>query len=228
MVQPIFPEPIQVTRSVSQCPYDVRLAFVKKVLVSFCLVHLPLVLAASQAKPFIEAPTALVFFGVAILALTLSRRLFVRGPVESACSLFGLITVLILEFDLASSAQVHGVPVVLAASLSVVMLFYTLTCGRDFSFVGFVVVSMLAQTILAIVLDFFGMVPNLMMAPALLASLAMVSFISFDLAMIMKRRRPDEPVSSVADFYRDLLNFLTYPARVYDHWRKYRFDPRHG
>ena len=44
----------------------------------------------------------------------------------------------------------------------------------------------------------------------------------YDLASILKRRRPNEILMAALDLHRDFLNFFSYSIRVIRHWYKFR------
>lgn len=227
MIQPFFPEPIQVIKSVSQSSYDVRLTFVKRTMVAFAGTLLLTAIAAKLITPFLgPVPASLTLLAV-LVALTLSRRFLIRGNTESIVSATGLVVTLALIADLLSFAQSEGWPIFLFTAQLLMMLVYTLACGRDFSFMGFIVIGALTQIAVTLLATFFGLVPTHVLGFAIIAAIVFSSYVGYNLAMIMKRRRPDEIVSSVTDMYRDLLNWSTYPIRVIDHWRKYRFNITH-
>ena len=227
MIQPFFPEPIQVTRSVSQSNYDARIDFVKRTMVCFTGTLLPVVLISNFIPAVIEAKMAAYLLLFVLIFLTLTRRFFGRGVVEKANSIFGTGAVLCLIAILLVWANRTGWPVFLLASQLLMMLVYTLACGRDFSFVGFIVITSATQIAINLMASAFHVLPDPHLGQMSLFAVAFSWYVSYDLAMIMKRRRPEEVASSVADIYRDLLNFATYPIRVIDHWRKYRFNLTH-
>ena len=201
--------------------------FLKRtVLVFLSTLLLAAVLAKAIAAPIPLVP-ALVALLVTIIGLTVSRRLLKRGNTEATISAFGLGSCLLLVTNLLSIAQESGWPLFLLSSQIVLMLVYTLACGRDFSFVGFAAISGLTQIAVNLLIGVYGLVESSMIPLACLFATLFSSYVSYNLAMVMKRRRPEERISPVTDMYRDLLNFTTYPFRVINHWRKYRFDITH-
>lgn len=224
---PLFPEPIQVGQSVSQASYDARITFVKRTLYPFLLTLLASAILGKVVPPFLDLQSNLAAALTTLVTITLTRRFFVRGPLETAASATGLILCLALTTNLFCLADEAGLPVVLFTAQLLIMLVYTLLCGRDFSFVGFAAIPTLTTLAISGLTAVFGLTHPGHVIPGLALHALFGLYISYDLAMIMKRRRPQEQISAVADFYRDLLNIFTYPFRVFQHWQKYQFPLHH-
>ncbi len=163
-----------------------------------------------------------VFLGC-LLALTIVRRVLDGGPLDNVLSLgvlaptvWSLGTMLRLASDSGSPVWILGAGYLLAG-------LYGLLCGRDFSFVGLLVLTTIALTMIVLTtILFFG----LAWAQAALWGLATVAYLTYyvyDLAALLSRRRLGEAPAAVADLYRDLLNFITYTVRIVLHWRRFKF-----
>ncbi|MCH7946107.1 MAG: hypothetical protein IIC73_08870, partial [Armatimonadetes bacterium] len=116
-----------------------------------------------------------------------------------------------------------GSPVWIIGLGYVLASLYGVFCGRDFSFVGQVVLTII---VLTIILSATTLLSALAWPDAVrwgLLTLAYVSYYVYDLAALLSRRRLGEAPAAVADLYRDLLNFITYTVRIVLHWRRFRF-----
>jgi FtsH-binding integral membrane protein len=57
---------------------------------------------------------------------------------------------------------------------------------------------------------------------ACLINVVYLSYLVYDLAALLTRRRLGEEVGAVLDLYRDVLNMFSYPIRVWKHWRTHK------
>src|SRR6185503_19651825 len=97
---------------------------------------------------------------------------------------------------------------------------YIALCGKDLSFVGMFVLALLASSVLISVLSWRLQIGGLHTAVALSFNAMFLFYYVYDLAALLTRRRLNEELGAVVDLYRDILNGLTYPFRVYHHWRE--------
>jgi hypothetical protein len=99
---------------------------------------------------------------------------------------------------------------------------YAKLCGRDFSFVGQYLLSLIASTVaLAIVAIVLG-IGTVTTAFLMSTNALYLSFYVYDLASLLARRRLGEDAAAVVDLYRDIFNFFGYTLRVARHWKKHR------
>ncbi len=177
--------------------------------------------------PFLNQEIAILLHFLFISALTAIRFFLKSGKLESGLS-FGLaVTNSIVSCSTFSYLERHEFPSWALAAAGAIILIYTFACGHDFSFVGSVFAPIFPFGILITVLHFSGIFPEFNAFLGFLCVFALLSYSSFNLAMIMKRRRADEILTSVADFQRDIINLITYPARIIHHWTKYKFKAFH-
>lgn len=218
-----FPEPHTVPGCVDHHGYDEKVRFVKAALVG----HLATVLAVAfcAAQVSLAVPdTALAAWLVAVFAaLTILRHYSKSVAFEGWGSLILLTLAVPALGQLFREVHNAGYPVVALLAAAAFSGLYTLFAGRDFSFPGMVVVGSVALAGALAVL-----VRNSVLDPGSaplgwIAGTVYLAYVAYDLAMILKRRRPGEIPSAVADFYRDAFNFLTYPFRVARHWQNYEF-----
>jgi len=204
--------------------YGLKVRFIKRCLFG----HVASVVITTLCAIFITLPLtdpqlATILFGV-LIALTTIRFVFKAGRTEQLLSSLIMLAAMPLIGQLAKDIQLGGFPIVAIPITSLLIGIYTAAVGRDFSFPGLVGVC---STVLAVVLWILraqGVAMVEMVALGWFFGTAYVAYIAYDLAMILRRRTPSEIPSVVADFLRDLLNFLTYPARVIVHWRGYKFQ----
>lgn len=221
-LQPIFPEPITVPGNVARIPYRDRVRFIRRVVVGQAIF-----VACVGLLPFmvgLPGPDKdLGIFLVGILSLSLVRAVFRTGLLESLFSWIGMIPTGLGLAGLAQSAQTHGYPVWVWALPSLVAGVYSLACGYDFSYTGMAVLGAGASAAVLALSVAWGWLGPKQAWVALAWSLSCLVYLAYDVSMIVKRRRPGEEASSVADLFRDLVNWTTYPVRVAAHWRKFRF-----
>jgi FtsH-binding integral membrane protein len=136
--------------------------------------------------------------------------------------LFLLIGACVATGQVARELQEGGFAVVLVLFAALAATLYAALCGRDFSFVGQFVLSWLAVSIASGLLFFVGETAgNTVISGWVLASAWLFYFV-YDLAALLTRRKRGEEVHAIADLFRDILNFITYPWRVYRHWKSIR------
>lgn len=103
---------------------------------------------------------------------------------------------------------------------------YAQFCGRDFSFVGQYFLALVVSSVgLAVLAVSLGMPPA---SAALLLGINAVylSYIVYDLASLLARRRLGEEAAAVVDLYRDVFNIFGYTVRVARHWKRHKIWAR--
>ncbi|MGI8923703.1 MAG: Bax inhibitor-1 family protein [Fimbriimonadales bacterium] len=91
---------------------------------------------------------------------------------------------------------------------------YHVFAGRDHSFVGGFMLTMIFTAVSLIV---FTIVTDIIFSQAFaifVVVAAMVFYWFYDLAMVLRRRKQGEVPAAVMDLYRDALNFVGFPIRV--------------
>lgn len=157
-----------------------------------------------------------------MLLLTVCRFAFGGGKREIIASAILALPVLVSAGLFFGALYLYRAPVWVLMLVPTGGLLYSIISGRDFSFVGQYFLS-LAFTILMGLLgrEFTPeLVPNLVWGIAI--AVIVQFFYSYNMAMILKRRRLNELPCAITDFYCDALNFLTYSLRVKRHWRRFR------
>ena len=216
------PEPLEVPANVTLEPYPVRLAFIRRVTVLHAAS-----LCAVAALAFFPSPPATLSVSLALFAAYLlfldALRVRLRSQIgEAAVSTYAGIVMLILAGNAARVAAIEGVPVWAILVGPAFALAYTLLCGRDYSFVGCGLLSLIGSSVfLAGLIVQTGMDPH-HAAWAFGLNTAYLLYFVYDLASLMSRRRRGEEAAAVVDLYRDVFNVFGYVPRVISHWRRHR------
>lgn len=222
-IPPYFPEPIEIPGNASESRYAVRLGFIRRVLALFFLtVGVVVAVVFESDRVPLNPVQALVGTVLGLGAMSVVRQLAMnRSKLDAVLSWLILPSFLICLGQMLAWGEDSGamMEVVLAGLIG--WFSYAVLCGRDFSFIGQFGVSMIAALGYALWTVMQLGRPLGAAAVAFFASVALLFYLTYDLAMITKRRRPDEVWSAVCDLYRDLLNGITYSGRVLQHWRKY-------
>ncbi len=221
-IQPFFPEPILVAGNVADAPYDVRVRFVRLVVAGHVAAMAVLTLGV-LVGPSVSPRWTLVLLAVGYLGLLVARRAGDGGRAEQVASLALSVPAGLGLVGAGQWALAEGLPMVALPLGSLLFGVYTALCGRDFSF-SFVPVAVFGAGALGLAAGAgLGWTAQETLGPTLAALGTWAVYLAYDLAMIVKRRRPDEPVSATIDLFRDPLNFVSYFVRVVRHWRTTRF-----
>lgn len=216
------PEPLEVPGNVTLDPYPVRLAFVRRVTVLHAAGLCTVAALAWLPWPYLELDVALA--GVAVLMLLLDAlRVALRGHrYEATMSTAALVVLLPTVAWAARVCFDSAIPVWAMLVGPSFALSYTLLSGRDYSFVGCGLLSLIGSSVLLA-----GMVVQTGMSPSLAAwalglNTSYLIYFVYDLASLMSRRRRGEEAAAVVDLYRDIFNVFGYVPRVISHWHRHR------
>ncbi len=222
-IPPYFPEPIEIPGNASESRYAVRLGFIRRVLaLHFATVGALVALVFESAKIPLNPAQGLVGALAGLGALSVVRQLaLTRSKLDAFLSWLILPLFLVCLGRTLAWGEESGVMLEVVGAGLAAWFGYAVLCGRDFSFIGQFGVALIATIGFAgwTVVQVGCSVSSA--ALALLVAVAVLFYLTYDLAMITKRRRPDEVWAAVCDLYRDLLNGITYSGRVLQHWRKY-------
>jgi len=218
---PYFPEAIEVPGNVAVADYDVRLKFVHRVITLHALSLIVAVILAYVVDLKAGWLPPLVGLLIGLILHAIFRRYVDGSKQERLANLIILPLTLLSMGYLGRALQENGVPVWLLPWAIFGVLVYTIGAGRDFSFLGCFFLSLIAATVSGFILvainpNWFQDLPR-----AILICALWLFYYVYDLAMLLKRRRVGEELCAVTDLYCDVLNFLTYPLRVYRHWEKF-------
>lgn len=220
-VPPYFPEPVVVRDAAADAPYDVRRRFIQRVIVG----HAATVGVATAIGFFAHFPidlrlsavALLVMFLVHCLARKLANSTYPEKLIQTVLLPFVLVACGIVGSGLSQlDWSVWVFPVAVTGGT-----IYAILAGRDFSFLGHFGAGL--GTVL-LILFFKPWLPVYVPGtyPQAIILGAITSFyVSYDLAMILRRRRPNEAISGICDLYGDVLNITTYAPRVIAHWKKF-------
>ncbi len=204
--------------------YDVRLKFIHRV-ISLHAVSLILAIILAYTVD-IETGWFPPLVGLLLgLILHSGFRLYLDGSKHERISNLIILPLTLLSTGfLGHSLQEFGVPVWLLPWSVFGVLIYTIVAGRDFSFLGCLFISMAAVVISAFILQAINPIWFTDLPKAIMLCFVWLFYYVYDLAMLLKRRRVGEELCAVTDLYCDVLNFLTYPLRVYRHWQKFPME----
>ena len=220
-VPPYVPQPLEIPGNVAQEPYPVRLAFVRRVSAAHFLTVLISGAMALVPMPSVGAASAaLVLLGI-LLLLSMVRGLAKGREADQRLSVF-LLPVLLFGVAVWFRALYFEGWAIWALGIGIsCALIYTLLCGRDLSFVGMFVLALAASSATIAAICWQTGIGALSAWAAISLNAAFLFYYVYDLAALLTRRRLGEEWGAVVDLYRDVLNGLAYPIRVYHHWRKH-------
>lgn len=219
---PYFPEPIRIKGNVTEERYRLRTRFVRRVILGH---YVTVLLAAAVALTGIFEPNAeAIYLSVigGLILLTVIRALTRGGWIDALLSCAVLVFVIWGVGHLAIVLMELNWPMWAVLVVATLSALYTVVCGRDFSFMGHYVITLIAWLVIAIGMNIFGLIQQQAIWSGLLIAALWLGYLTYDTSMLLWRRRLGEEVAAVADLYRDTLNFITYPIRVAFHWRRYR------
>lgn len=221
IVPPFIPEPLEFPGNITEQPIRVRVRFIQRVVVAYFLTVLAIVGVAYLPLPGMGWRSALVYTFIALVGLSWVRHLARGQGAEPWWSLLLFPGLLVVLSEMIQAVDVNiGPPWAFAVGPAAIMV-STFIGGRDFSFMGAYVGGIFFSTLVHTALGL-----NHVYGPfwgwLVLANFIHISFVIYDLAMLTRRRKVGEEIGGAIDLYRDLLNFTTYPVRVWHHWQKHR------
>ena len=219
-----FPVPYTVPNCVDDQPYIDKIRFIKRTLVGHLATIFIIAFFAIYVHIPLTDPQLLTTLGLILLAMTALRLTVKSGKVEQYGSVILLLTAIPLLGQLCRDIHTAGYPILIFLIAATLSGIYTILAGRDFSFPGLVVVCSVGLIPILLILRNQGVPTMDTPAFAWIIGTIYLVYVAYNLSMILKRRTPSEVPTAIADFYRDSLNFLTYPVRVYFHWRNYQFQ----
>ncbi|MDR3689302.1 MAG: hypothetical protein P4L46_07985 [Fimbriimonas sp.] len=217
-----IPEPVEVPGNITEEKYPLRIAFVRKV----ALYYLASV-CGTAALSFLGFPHAGIGLPVVAVAICLFGldllRIAIRGkPSEARVSVLCLPPALILSAWVIREIRLEGMPTSEYVVGAVSIVLYTYLSGRDFSFVGCCLLSLIASSAVVAGMSSASNLDRWHASFALGTNALFVFYVVYDLASLMARRRRGEELAAVVDLYRDVFNFFGYAVRIVKHWRKHR------
>jgi FtsH-binding integral membrane protein len=217
-----IPQPLEVPGNVSLVPWDSKLAFLRRVTLWHLLTIgfvIMLTFCPLPATPLPISSTALL----GALLLLCVVRIVTRGTAWDLRISAALLVIALVPLALVANGMMRaGLPAWAPLTGLLASAVYTGLCGRDFSFVGQYLLSLIASEVTLAVLA-----PILRMSPARAAwamafDAVYLTFYCYDLASLMSRRRESESAAAAVDLYRDILNVFGWVVRCIRHWKRHR------
>lgn len=216
------PEPEQIPGNVTKVAYPLRLKFIRRTLNQFigsvCMV-IGLGLLVPRNVDVVPITVALL---IVLLLVSGIRTIFRGMDLEPKLTTWSLPVVIgIFAVATRGWTAAHFPAWSILAGIASFGI-YSAICGRDFSFVGGYVLSLITSSVFIA----FVMVEERMSSRsstwALLWNAGGLFYLVYDLAALLSRRKTGESWASVVDLYRDVFNFLGYFPRVLIHWNRHR------
>jgi hypothetical protein len=221
-LQPFFPEPMSVPGNITLERHRTIVDFARRVIGIGAAAVVVIAVLAWVMPPLMTLERAgLLFLGI-LLVLTLVRRLIDGGLADNLLSGLLLAALLPVSAQLTQRLLEHNIPIWVLGVCALQAALYSAACGRDFSFFGLFAIPWLVQVAMFPSLAAAGAIAWSSVLPALGIGALGLFFITYDLAMILRRRRRGEEIAAGADLFRDQLNFITYTFRILAHWRRFR------
>ncbi len=223
MIVPNFiPDPLEVPGNVTEQPYLLRVKFIRSVTwLYLCSLG---VIAGLMLLP-LPRLGVLISGGVLLATLVFLEiwRIIARGkPLEGKVSA-GLLPLVLgcVPFVLNEVADA-GWPVWQGLAAPLCVALYTALCGRDYSFLGNFFLSLIGSAVAIAAVGVSLQLTTRQAAFAQITNLVLLSYLLYDLASLLSRRRLPEKLAAVTDLYRDVLNFFGYFIRMVRHWQRHR------
>ncbi len=218
-----IPEQIEVPGNVTEQKQFLRVLFLRNVSLKF-LVSAFLLIALIQL-PWPKVSAAFVFLGwLSMVIVADLLRILHRGEDREAKFAAGFLPLLLLGLAWFFALFPEWWPAVVAPLTGICCwVIYAWVCGRDFSFVGCFLLSLIASSVVLAMASIGHVIPKELVGHCFASNAAVLLYGLYDLASIQSRRRVGEQWAAVADLYRDFLNIFGYVPRVIRYWRKYPF-----
>ncbi len=217
-----IPEPLEVPGNVTEQSYFVRLRFVRRV----SLLHLGslALIGLMQFLPWpdVGIPLPLLVLAFALVGLEVARIAMRRLAIEPKIAVAALPLVLVLCAWSARSLTAQHLPTWTLSAGPIAAIIYAAISGRDYSFVGCYLLSLISSTVGIAALSVVLRLSTPEAAWALGGNAAYLTYFVYDLASLQARRRLGEELAAVVDLYRDVFNIFGYVTRVIGHWKKHR------
>jgi hypothetical protein len=216
------PDPLEVPGNVTEQPYLVRIWFIRRVTLVF--LGSVLVIAALLQLPLpsvglLPALAALTGLLITLDLWRISHRGHAREARNSAIALPLVVAAVAL---CVREVSLLGWPVWQGLAAPVCIAAYTLLSGRDYSFVGNYLLSLIASTVGIAAFALSNALSLQQIVVAFGTNVLLLSYLVYDLASLLSRRRTGEALAAVVDIYRDIFNFFGYFIRVLRHWKRHK------
>ena len=223
MIVPNYiPEPLEVPGNVTEQPFVARLQFVRRVTMLFLGSTFAVGLITFLPLPSVGFWQALFVLVSLLIGLELWRICSRGRPIEGKVSAAALPLVLISAGFTLNEVELLGYPIWQGLVAPTCIALYAMLCGRDYSFVGNFLLGLIASSVvLAAGCEGIG-ASSSESAFVLLTNAILLTYVVYDLASLLSRRRRGEEIAAVTDLYRDVFNIFGYLVRVAKHWQKHK------
>lgn len=223
MIVPNYiPEPVEVPGNIADEKYPVRLRFIRRVaLLHLCSLGL-IALLTNLSLPRMDLWYSVVALAMCLTGLDLLRIALRGKPSEAKISTLCLPAVLVLVAWGIQEVSLEGWPVVQPMFGAACVAAFTVVAGRDLSFVGCYLLSLIVSSAAVAAFSISRSFDPAHAGFALGTNALYVTYLVYDMASLLARRRLGEELAAVVDLYRDVFNFFGYAVRMLRHWRKHR------
>jgi FtsH-binding integral membrane protein len=222
IVPNFIPDPLEVPGNVTEQPFLLRVRFIRTVSVLFAACTLAIGALVSAPLPTIGIFPSLAALVILLISLELWRIAFRGRAIEGKVSAAVLPLVLVCAALVVNEIRQFDLPVWQGLTGPICLAIYSLACGRDYSFIGGLLLSLIASIVViaGVGVSSGATVPRELFAQG--SNAVLTIYLSYDMASLLSRRRRGEEVAAVTDIYRDVFNFFGYVVRVIKHWQRHR------
>jgi len=217
-----IPEPLEVPGNITEERYPIRLVFIRRVALLYFGSTSVIALLTQLSFPHMGWLYSMIALAACLTGLDL-LRIGLRGkPAEAKISTLCLPAVLILVAWGIRELGLDGWPIFQPAIGVASVIAFTFVSGRDFSFVGCCFLSLIGSSVGVAAVAGAQHFDRVHAAFALGTNACFVTYLVYDLASLLARRRRGEEFAAVVDLYRDVFNFFGYAVRMVKHWHKHK------
>jgi len=217
-----IPEPLEVPGNITEERYPIRLVFIRRVALLYLGSSAVIALLTQFSFPRMGIVYSMIALAACLTGLDFLRIGFRGKPSEAKISALCLPAVLVLVAWGIREIAIDGWPIFQPAIGVMSVIAFAFISGRDFSFVGCWFISLIASTVGVAAVAGAEHFDRLHAAFALGSNACFVTYLVYDLASLLARRRRGEELAAVVDLYRDVFNFFGYAVRMVKHWQKHK------